>query len=247
MSKRESLVGRHIRIEGMSYAPTNEQGVVFLFGRLAPRLGFDVEVIQTGFPDCIARRNGKTCRIEFEYRASSYKNHPPRGADLIVCWDNDWAHRPRTFRHLEILELKKYVGASPRVFAVGCDERVRGHVIDKWASVDWSVPKNAQVGDLIVMYRNKPASEIRDVWVVRGPFYEDKKWGLQATIKCLIRLRRPITFEDLLKDATTRELPVVRKQFQGKTDITADWPLILALVLKRNPIAKKKLRDYMFE
>lgn len=153
MGIKDIKVGRHIKTDGMSYAPTNEQGVVFLFGRLAPRLGFDVECVQTAFPDCIARRNGKTYRIEFEYRASSYKNHPPRGADLIVCWDNDWAHRPRKFRHLEILDLKRYVGALPRVFAVGCDETVRGHVVDGWATLDWSVPKNAQAGDLIVMYR----------------------------------------------------------------------------------------------
>ena len=146
-------VGRHIKMDGMSYAPTNEQGVVFLFGRLASRLGFDVESVQIAFPDCVARRNGKTCRIEFEYRASSYETHrhPPRGADLIVCWDNDWAYRPAKFRHLEILDLKRYVGALPRVYAVGCDESVRGHVVDGWATLDWSVPKNAQAGDLVMM------------------------------------------------------------------------------------------------
>jgi hypothetical protein len=247
VSTKDIRVGRHIKTDGMSYAPTNEQGVVFLFGRLAPRLGFEVEVVQTAFPDCIARRNGKTCRIEFEYRASSYKNHPPRGADLIVCWDNDWAHRPRKFRHLEILDLKRYVGALPRVFAVGCDESVRGYKVDGWATLDWSVPKNAQAGDLVVMYRKKPASEIRDLWTVRGPFYEHKKWGLQTTLKCLIRLDKPLKFEDLKKDPTTRGLAVMRKQFQGKSDITADWPHILALILKRNPKAKKQLRDYSID
>ena len=77
-------VGRPITIKGMVYAPTNEQGAVFLFGRLAPQLGFHVEIVPTGFPDCIARRRGKRCRIEFKYRASQY-NNPPRGADVVVC------------------------------------------------------------------------------------------------------------------------------------------------------------------
>ena len=132
MCAKEIRVGRQIKIDGMAYAPTNEQGVVYLFGGLAPRLGFHIECVQSAFPDCIACRNGKTCRIEFEYRASSYKVHPPRGADVIVCWDNDWAHRPRKFRHLESIDLKRYVGALPRVFVVGCDKSVRGNeVVDK--------------------------------------------------------------------------------------------------------------------
>ena len=47
----EARTGRQIKIDGMTYAPTNEQGVVFLFGRLAPRLGFCVEHVQTRCPD----------------------------------------------------------------------------------------------------------------------------------------------------------------------------------------------------
>ena len=39
----EVVVGRPIKLDGMAYAPTNEQGVVFLFGRLAPRLGVHAE------------------------------------------------------------------------------------------------------------------------------------------------------------------------------------------------------------
>ncbi len=97
------------------------------------------------------------------------------------------------------------------------------------------------------MYRKKPASEIRDLWEVRGPFYEQKKWGLQATLRRLVRLDKPLRFEDLKKDTTTRALSVMRKQFQGKSDITADWPHILALILKGNPKAKKRLRDYSID
>jgi len=120
-------------------------------------------------------------------------------------------------------------------------------VVDGWATLDWSVPKNAQAGDLIVMYRKKPASEIRDLWTVRGPFYEHKEWGLQTTLRCLVRLDKPLKFEHLKKDPTTRGLSVMRKQFQGKSDITADWPHILALILKRNPRARKQLRDYSID
>lgn len=237
-------VGRPIKLDGMAYAPTNEQGVVFLFGRLTPRLGFHVESVQNGFPDCIARRRGKTYRIEFEYRASNYEGHPPRGADIIVCWENDWEHRPKKYRHLEIIDLKRYVGALPRVFVVGCDEVVRGKALNKWANVDWSVPSNAQVDDLIVMYRKSPASEIRDLWRIVGPFFNDKKWGLQAWLRLVTRLEVPLRYDDLKNDPTTRNLSIVRKQFQGKSDITDDWPLLYAKILKLNPKVKTALRQY---
>ncbi len=81
------LVGRQIYISGMAYAPMSEQGVVLLFGRLAPRLGFTVENVQVRFPDCIAKRRGRTYRIEFEYWASHFAEHRhnPKGADIIVC------------------------------------------------------------------------------------------------------------------------------------------------------------------
>lgn len=241
----EIRVGRPIKVDGMAYAPTNEQGVVYLFGRLAPRLGFHIECVQTAFPDCVARRKGKTCRIEFEYRASSYVGHPPRGADTIVCWDNDWDHRPRKYRHLEIIDLKSLVGAHPRIFVVGCDESVRGNVVDGWKTLGWSVPSNAQVGDLIVMYRKKPASEIRDLWKVVGPFYSSEKgFGLQAWLRLVVRLDKPLTFKELKNDPSTRETGVVRKQFQGKSDITFDWPKLYLMIVKRNPRTKKVLRQY---
>jgi hypothetical protein len=243
----EQTVGRPIRIDGMAYAPSNEQGVVFLFGKLASRLGFHVENVQTGFPDCTARRRGKICRIEFEYRASNYVGHPPRGADIVVCWDNDWSHRPSKYRHLEIIELKKYVGALPRIFSVGCDELVRGKVVDKRNSLDWSVPVNAEVGDLIVMYRKWPASEIRDLWKITGPFYLDKTWGLQAWMKAVARLKKPLTYNELKSEPSTRNLSIVRKRFQGKTDITNDWPLLYESIVKHNPKAKPALRDFRIE
>jgi hypothetical protein len=242
--KMKMTVGQPIQIKGMAYAPVNEQGVVLLFGRLAPRLGFHVEGVQTAFPDCIARRHGKSCRIEFEFRASSYRKHPPRGADVIVCWDNDWDPPPPEFKHLEIISLKKYVGAYPRVFALSCKETERGAFLDEYSEVGWSVPGTAQVGDLIVMYRTRPASAIRDLWTIKGPFYTDKRWGLLADLKLLLRLENPITFKELRTDRVTRELSVVRRQFQGKGEITDDWLHIAAKIVQRNPGARKVLRQF---
>ena len=94
----------------MRYAPCNEQGVVLLFGMLAPRLGFAVEAAQTAFPDCRALRETRpgvwqVVRIEFEYESRNFglHGHPPDGCDLIVCWRHNWPACPAT---LEVLELE---------------------------------------------------------------------------------------------------------------------------------------------
>ena len=100
--------GEFINFRGMLHAPVNEQGVVFLFGMLAHKLGFIVEGIYQGFPDCEAKRRGKKgnfrrVTIEFEFRSSGYrKDHVPKQqwCDLIICWEHDWKDCP-----IEVLEL----------------------------------------------------------------------------------------------------------------------------------------------
>lgn len=52
----KSVVGDPINFRELVYAPLNEQGVVFLFGKVAGDLNMYVEEIKPGFPDCIPRR-----------------------------------------------------------------------------------------------------------------------------------------------------------------------------------------------
>ena len=52
--KRRTIVGELINFRGMVWAPVNEQGVVFLFEKIAHELGMYVEVVRPGYPDCIA-------------------------------------------------------------------------------------------------------------------------------------------------------------------------------------------------
>jgi hypothetical protein len=48
--------GDPIDFRGLRHAPVNEDGVVFLFGMVAKELGYLVESVQAGFPDCEAKR-----------------------------------------------------------------------------------------------------------------------------------------------------------------------------------------------
>lgn len=94
------------------HGPTNEQGVIFLFGSMARELGFRVLLIQGAFPDCQALREvapgvWQWVRVEFEYESRNFlkHGHAITGCDVIVCWEHNWPGCP-----LEVVELKKAIG-----------------------------------------------------------------------------------------------------------------------------------------
>jgi hypothetical protein len=93
----------------LAYAPVNEMGVVFLFGWMAPQLGYVVHWLQSEFPDCeLMRRVGEDksqpLKAEFEYESRNFLRHmhDVKGCDLIICWRHNWPECP-----LEVLELRK--------------------------------------------------------------------------------------------------------------------------------------------
>lgn len=113
IDKTRSIVGDPINFRGQMYGPTNENGVIFLFGKIHQELGINVESIQpTYFPDAKGRR--KTRRgwedvwIEFEYKSSSFKRHghDPKECDILVCWEHDWKDCPPS---LQVIELKSVI------------------------------------------------------------------------------------------------------------------------------------------
>ena len=111
MARRKRVLGERIDFGHMTYAPANEQGVVFLFGVLHEKLDIYIESVQTGFPDCIGRRRlGKdkweVLRIEFEYESRSFirHGHDINGADVVVCYVHN---APELEEQLEIIDLSK--------------------------------------------------------------------------------------------------------------------------------------------
>lgn len=109
--------GDPIDFRGLRHEPVNEQGVVFLFGMVARELGYLVEAVQAGFPDCEAKRQvepGKwqRVRIEFEFESRNFRDHghPPEGCDVIVCWRHNWQECPP---HLDVVELSAVIKTLP--------------------------------------------------------------------------------------------------------------------------------------
>jgi hypothetical protein len=101
--------GEPLDFPALRHEPVNEQGVVLLFGMIAKDLGYVVESVQAGFPDCEAKRQigpkrWQRVNIEFEFESRNFRDHghPLTGCDVIVCWHHNWPDCPA---HIEVLEL----------------------------------------------------------------------------------------------------------------------------------------------
>ena len=112
-SKKGIVYGPPLDFRGLRNEPVNEQGVVFLFGKISEELGFSIEAIRTNYPDCDGKRLidknknlWEPVTIEFEYLSSNFlqHGHKPEYCDVIVCWIHDWVDCP-----LEVIELKDVI------------------------------------------------------------------------------------------------------------------------------------------
>jgi len=110
--KDRPIYGRPMMDMALGLAPTNEMGVVFLFGTVAKELGFMVIRLQSEFPDCEAFREvepgcWQLVKIEFEKESRNFLTHGHKidGCDLLVCWKHNWEGCP-----LEVIELSKVMG-----------------------------------------------------------------------------------------------------------------------------------------
>ena len=116
--KKKSTVGDLINFRGMVYSPVNENGVVFLFGKIVEDLNMYIEEIKPGFPDCIARRfigkGWERVTIEFELYSKNFlvHKHDHKECDIIVCWEDNWKQIPSEYE-IEIIELKSLILGLP--------------------------------------------------------------------------------------------------------------------------------------
>lgn len=70
----------------------NEQGVVWMFSRMARMVGWNILDIRTAFPDAtFVNAAGQRLEVEFEYRASNFiaHGHDAAKCDFVVCWNAD--------------------------------------------------------------------------------------------------------------------------------------------------------------
>jgi Homing endonuclease associated repeat len=123
--KDRPMYGPLLRDCPLVFAPTNEAGVLYLFGAMSERLGFLVLLVQAGFPDCeamrvVAENRLQRLKVEVEYQSRNFLKHmhDVAGCDLIVCWEHNWPECP-----LEVIELKSVVGQYVTANHLTADQR----------------------------------------------------------------------------------------------------------------------------
>jgi hypothetical protein len=116
--KERPTYGEPLDFPTLRHEPVNEQGVVLLFGMVAKHLGYVVESVQAGFPDCEAKRQiapkrWQRVNLEFEFESRNFRDHghPLTGCDVIVCWHHNWDNCPA---HIEVLELSSLIKSFRR-------------------------------------------------------------------------------------------------------------------------------------
>lgn len=116
------LLGAPLGLPGFTFEPTNEMGVILLFGMLAWRLGFMIESAQTSYPDCHAKLEVEPGRwqdvnLEFEHQSQHFRahRHDPRRCDFIVCWIHNWKTCPENLQVIELREVVRQLLQSPQL------------------------------------------------------------------------------------------------------------------------------------
>jgi hypothetical protein len=155
--------GIKIDFKSLSRTPTNELGVVYLFGVLYDVFDFKIERIQAGFPDCIARREiedkkYEKLRIEFEFRSKSFRahKHDETKIDIIVCWQHNWDNCPEEIEIVELSShLAKFIDISKAIkdpkklteYQIFCQKkRLEGYSFEQIAEL-WTEEKESRHGD----------------------------------------------------------------------------------------------------
>ena len=260
-----------INHEGMRHAPENELGVVFLFSKMARRLGFvEIDRIQPHFPDCWAvRKDGARTRsvwIEFEHRSRSFQTHvinsqlrgisPKRG--VVVCWDHDW---PECEKYAEVIPLRRELDAGRQVWIQNTRPEFQENL--NWApkreSNDWwwTVAPSARPGDLLLMYRAGTNTEakkygadpsvlqsITNVLMVRSTPRRHPRWGWRSNVTRVANLVEPLRYHQLKSDRVLQKAHFIRRQMLGRSNATAYWYRIHDLILKQNHSLKRALRPF---
>jgi len=240
-----------LRNAPMQYAPQNELGVVFLFAHIAKKLQLRIEEIRPYFPDCIAyKRTGdreKRVRIEFEFKSSNFRSHKhnSKECDCIVCWHHDWPDVPNS---IEVIELKRYFGANPKVW-IQPVIKSQWHNLDEYDEMGWGLSKRATPGDLLLMYRCYPEKRISDIFTLVGGLIRSKAGWREGDcyggiIRRLCNLAAPIFLDDMQNHKVLKTSSFIRSNMQGNLLVSEYWPYLYEMIVARNPQVRKILSEY---
>jgi hypothetical protein len=231
LARRKPFLAVHERLSREKYlpfVPDNEQGTVYIFALVAKRLGFDVETVRAGFPDCLASFGRRRVRIEFEFRSKNFEvhGHDPTGCDLVVCWIHDWPNMPAG---LQVIELRKHFGLAREVY-------VMAYHHDFWSGLPatrepsglWSVPSTAGPGDILLIYRpaiGEDEGAITDVFRVVTPVERVAQPEWRKGADWMASIQRVASLRNWIPFSRMRQLGI-HGGIEARPRRTDQWPVI---------------------
>lgn len=108
----------------------------------------------------------------------------------------------------------------------------------------------AKKGDIILVYRGKPYSNIKYIFKAKTDAYTDKNfrddWETAIDLDEKIVIPNPIEFSEMKDDTILGEWNIVRKNFMGSffEMPSKEWDRIKKLILDKNPELKQEM-DYL--
>jgi len=244
--KETSVVGDLINFRGLVYSPVNENGVVFIFGKVIEDLNMYIEEIKTGFPDCVGRRftgrGWEKVFIEFEYKSSHFQEHEhdPSKCDIIVCWEHDWPECP-----IEVIELRDRIKTLPNKPVERPDIKEKEYFIEDL----WSKRKVADSTKNLFQKFDKEVKSIDDeIWSkvakTTVSYYAPERVFLYTWFR-----RKAITFDLFTRGQKIEGVhnydPLKGGAKWGwiRLDNDAELPKVLEAVKKSHQLIKEAIRN----
>lgn len=232
--------------------PKSESKVVDLFRRMArDYFGFSDYTIGTRFPDCVARQGKKRISIEFEFESRNFQihDHNPSRCDWIVCWRDTWGEAAPS--GLKIVELRSLFRFPFKVWFQPLTNEF-AYLIGEVDRDQWSVPKKASEGDLILAYRGQPQQFFSDLFIIDSPVGLVKaNWkGNGIFIDCMADITRvgtlaiPVTWREMRADKRLKLANFLNGAMAGRPCASAYWHVLLDMIVARNPSLSWLKKDY---
>lgn len=113
----------------------------------------------------------------------------------------------------------------------------------------WSLPSQATEGDLILFYRTRPDSFIRDVFRVAGSVVHvragwkaGRDW--MGPIRRVATLKTPLHLEEMQSHRILGEAGFIRGNMRRPFRVAFHWPEFLELIQDRNPSLRRTLARF---
>lgn len=247
----------------MDAAPVNDMGVMLLFAEWARKNRVRIQSVEASQAACIAivtaavKAGGKeeVRRIALMFQSSEFraKRRSCRGIDWIVCWEHDWTECPE---RVTVIDLRRAHGLGFNVWVQPVSDDTKERYSSALAAVpsrcEWSVARQAHVGDLVVVYHSTPRREIGDIFRIvsqvrtrrapkRGFPWNARERDWCADLVRVARLGSPVTLAHLKAQPELRDAWWLRNRLVSRAKVTVDWIFLRALIVARNPALERRL------